>query len=649
MIQETPGKYPVAQSGLLNRSRIIGAGMLLAGMALAVGILTTRELYTLKYLGSLARYNTTRLVPIVILLLTLIQRIRKPWLRLGLCGLLILPLFALTLSGLWSNVYSENNVIAGIIPRRDAAAWYADAVNLIERGSFFGFAARRPLFGGFFSILLSASGGNLQAALSILALLAAVAVLLLHHELQAWLHPAAAALCTVISFLFYRRISGLVMSEQLGFLLGVASFSLLLAAVRLLGSQGRTSLRLYLAGIFLFGLAQSARPGALLTLPLLALAAGIMWRDSKRFSWSAFSWAAGAVAAAFLVNTILGHLLVIGTPPLMSNMGYGLYGLVAGGKGWEQIFIDHPEIRSLPASQYGIKVLEWTWLAFIQHPENLVKGIAYQFSVLFSIQNANGLFSFMRANRLLMDYALILPSFLLSAIGIGVSIRRRETGLGMLMLACIAGFLLSLLVSPAYQTQYMRVYAASIPLLGMLPAIGLDAILRHFPFLRKLECDPLPALHRLHLGLAGLLIAGIIFGPFLVRMVGEEAPKPVNNCLAGTDSVIIRYYPGSTVIILRNNDHQVNWAPYVAQLDFRRDIHNICCDDDIAYFQTIGWPSALFQTVDISTGRMLTVVIPADQLPQPGTVLQMCGRVEDIYSQPAYHGFFYPSAIEVIE
>jgi len=362
-----------------------------------------------------------------------------------------------------------------------------------------------------------------------------------------------------------------------------------------------------------------------------------------------FGWAGGVTVAAFLVNALLGNLLVSGTPPLMSNMGYGLYGLVAGGKGWKQIFIDHPEIRSLPVYEYTRKILELTWLAFIQHPENLVKGIIYQFSVLFSIQNANGLYSFMRANRLLMDYVLILPAFLLGAIGIRVSYGKRREGLGLLMLVFIAGFLLSLLVSLAYQTQYMRVYAASIPLLGMLPAIGLDTLLRKLPVLRNQVEEFMPSLAGVHLGMACVLVTVIVIGPFLVRMATEDMVLPADDCPPGSDSVVVRYLPGSTMIILRNNDHQVNWAPYVAQLDFRRDIHNICCDDDIAYFQTIGWPSALFQSVDISTGRMLSVVMPADQLPQPGTVLHMCGRVEDIYSQPAYHGFFYPSVIEMAD
>lgn len=346
-------------------------------------ILVFKETPLLKTISVLARYNTTRLVSAVIVLLVIALSIKKPRLSNFLTALVIFPLFSLALNGLWASAYSENYVIAGLLPRSDAFLIYTGALNLLERGFLENIAERRPIFGAFLTFILWAVNGNLQAALAAIAFLSATACFLAVIEVKRLFGLPAAVVFFIVQYLFIRRFVGITMTENMGFILGISAFAIFIGALLMRMEDTKRGLPIFLFALLLFTLAQAARPGGVVALPSLAALAGWLWKKERKFSWNVVILAILVIAAGFLINSLIFSLFSGGRAVQTSNWGYGVYGLAAGGKGWEQIFTDHPEINSLQAGIREKRIIQIVLNEIISHPGNFLKGLAYQFSICY--------------------------------------------------------------------------------------------------------------------------------------------------------------------------------------------------------------------------------------------------------------------------
>jgi hypothetical protein len=435
-------------------------------------IFLPRDNTFLKTISVLARYNNTRFLPVVGLLLLGALSIRDQRASMAAAALVIFPVFALALNGLWAGAYSENNVIAGLIPRTDAFSFYGSAVTLIETGFLTGYSKRRPLFGGLLAFLLWITAGNLQVTLALLTYLLALVTFFSVLELRKLIGQPAAMLYFMILFLFLRKYIGITMSENMGGLLGITAFTLFLIFLQTPHEDRKKQIMYFLSSAFVFALAQTARPGAIATLPFLILFVGWFFRGEKKWSWKWTAITTVVIIAAFLINTAIFNLIALPGGSQTNNIGFGIYGLAVGGKGWEQIFVDHPELNSLSGNQFEQAVFKYIWEAVSTNPLNFIKGMLVQFKTLFSFAEANSMYSFAWEKNRIFSYVLITIIYLLSSVGVVFSFLKKQQKFSIPLLIFGLGFLASLIAAPAYQTRYMRVYAASIPFLGFLPAIG---------------------------------------------------------------------------------------------------------------------------------------------------------------------------------
>ena len=89
----------------------------------------------------------------------------------------------------------------------------------------------------------------------------------------------------------------------------------------------------------------------MLLLPVLGIwllttfAAKKHWLTQKIF-WQTL----GVVLMAFFLNSLLAGIVNPGGQ-LFTNYGFTLYGIADGGSGWEQFFIDHPEVRQVDETE----------------------------------------------------------------------------------------------------------------------------------------------------------------------------------------------------------------------------------------------------------------------------------------------------------
>ena len=112
-------------------------------------------------------------------------RLQGDWSVLAGFGLTML-LFALTVSYLWTSGFSDNFLISGLLPYKDAKNYYLGA-NLLLNGlpiRVAGQAMGRPLFPGFLSSLLMLTGQNLKISLAVLAQLAGIGVFISARQIR---------------------------------------------------------------------------------------------------------------------------------------------------------------------------------------------------------------------------------------------------------------------------------------------------------------------------------------------------------------------------------------------------------------------------------------------------------------------------------
>ena len=215
------------------------------------------------------------------------------------------------------------------------------------------------------------------------------------------------------------------------------------------------------------------------------------------------------------------------------------------------------------------------------------------------------------------------------------------------------GFLLSLPFAPAYQTQYMRVYAASIPFSGILPAFGLYTITQHLPekirkisFFRKTKQEKTPSAAVMF---TTILVFIILLGPFAVNLLSTPETPALPGCPEGQSEVMLRYYPGSSIHIFKNTPDIMTWVPNITQLDYKGSIHNICCGDEITYFENIPVPNVLFPTINLLNSNHMYMIVDSSLLPEKKTLLHICGRIEDVHGELSNSGFLYPQTISAIQ
>ncbi len=575
-----------------------------------------------------ARYGATLIFPLILTLTYLIMRLERPGSRL-LSLTWVAALFALSLNGLWASVQSDGGALGGLLPWSDNGSYYAGALRILNGFPIAGLATRRPLYSAFYSVALLITGRNLMLALALETLLGAYATAFAAQRLRQTHGPAAAALAFSVIFFFYRRHTGTVATENLGLVFGLLGFGLLwqsLAPKRLSG---------YLLGLLALTLALNVRPGAMFVLPLLVLAAGWFFRGERRFSFPALTGGAAVVGLVFLANTLVFSVM---TPPgakMNDNLSYLLYGIAKGGQGWNQYQQDFPACAQLSPDDCSNRVMRAALSEISQHPLTFVRGAASQYPYLVS-ESYYSLFSFIQYNEN-DPAALNWPKRLfgwglygLSILGLAALVRGRKQPHALFTLLLLAGFLLSVPFAPPSDANRLRMYAATICVVAVIPALGLTEGAR---WLRLDRWNPIPAeagsMGRAPVALLATLTACTLVVPLILLAVGHAEPAPAITCEAGLEPALVNYLPGTYLTVERESELFLDWAPRVHAGRFFKLLHSVGAQDLIGPLYDLQPPLILLPTVDPNTGSGLFVAADAALLPPPGGKLALCGQYQN--------------------
>jgi hypothetical protein len=486
----------------------------------------------------------------------------------------------------------------------------------------------------------------------VLVALCGIGCFLAAWELRKTHGPAAAAVFLLLLFLFYRRFIGMTDTENLGLALGATAFALIWRG-------GRLNQRvLTLTGAFVLALGFMVRAGPFPVLLALVLWSGVSIRSlfapliKKRFI--AFLVSGGMVSLAILLALIL-NLAVFkatsdgrGSP--FANYAYTLYGMAAGGKGWMQIYQDAPELAALPESEASAEITQMACDLIRQNPGRFGRTLLEQLAGFFSLRDesvfgfASGadlvIFDSPRPENASLYRAVRLLLYALSLVGIFWAIARRSR-LHDLLLFLTGGLILSAVFLPPQDAGLMRVYAAAMPFLVSLPAVGTSALLRRFDKPAERLSPPQQgsgrALAAYGLGLAAL----VVLAPLLVRFLAQPAALPSpTGCLPGEETRTVRISPGSYLKLVADDVVSRSWLPTVRRSDFRASLASFPHGAELPGLDDIPAPALLQNAVDINTGQAFWLVLQGGRDPHRTVVVTLCGTWNPKYMLLNYPIFF---------
>lgn len=420
----------------------------------------------------------------------LASRLPRTW---ALPGLMIwfAVLGTLTLLALWHSGLSDGFTLAGLFPYSDAAGYFSDAQRILAGEPITSFSSRRPMYAAFLAGLLKLTGNNLRLALAVQTLLVSCSIGCLTWAMfRRTRRVSNAAVFGMIMWVFFRRFVGTTTTENLGLLLGSLGFLAIWEALH----EG--SVRSFVLGVFLTGLALNTRAGAFFVLPaLLVWGAMHFARPGQQFCWRTMGLGGTALILSFATN--YGVLILSGGRPglAFSNFSYTLYGLVNGGN-WQLALSQHPELSLLEPGRQASSIFHLALGQIQAHPLSLVEGTLRAWinflprAFLFADSPPHAWAPSALASRLFA---------LLALRGLYIAWQSRSTAASRLLFAVLLGIFLSVPFAPPWDSDYMRIFAATIPVLGWLASTGAQMGALN----REIESPP-----GRHSAFTGLAVAG---------------------------------------------------------------------------------------------------------------------------------------------
>ncbi len=469
----------------------------------------------------------------------------KGWIAAACLTMLLL---GLTLSFLWSSGYSDDKIIAGLVPFRDGFDYYNGAKLILGGRSISNLnegAAWRPLYPGFLSALLWLTGSNLQWSLAIQVGLAGFCFVLSAYLLRNLIGAAGAAVYMTLLYFYIQPLIGTAYTETLGVAAGCLGFVLLCAAATTKRSWS------LVAGLAVLMLAVSERAGAFFIFPLLIMWAGWAFRQGMRYSWKHAGLAALTVAATYLVvNTLFRTLIVEPGGFPFGNFSFTIYGQVVGGAGYHKAFEDlsvrNPALILRAAERF-----------FLAHPGSFFIGAAKAYRDFFSPQL--GVLSF---DSGVPGLAVWFAASVLLLAGLYLSARRISTPESSMLLAGFLGIFLSVPFLPPIDGG-IRIYASTMPFVYALPAV---AAARWLPGKQPDEMDGGVILPAWMLSVVVMLLT--VIAPVLILHLTSKIVAAAQSCAAGQVPYATLFSAGSYVDLVPDQAGACGRVPEVCLRDF---------------------------------------------------------------------------------
>ena len=459
-----------------------------------------------------------------------------------------------------------------------------------------------------------------------LTLINGLAVFLFAWEIQEILGPLAAAGMVLLLQFYYRQFSGVFLTEQLGLPLGLLALSGLLYATRY------KNIWYFSGGLFLLTVALFARAGAFFVLPTILMVGSVFFKENGRFSLKYTFILLFAILSAWGLNVILGHMVAAPGTVSLGNFSYTLYGQVVGGKGWTQIFKDHPEVNKMADADRTQTIYRMAFNEVVRNPSGLVTGFLSAWKDFFVPSIFAG-FSFVKLGDKYSSPIIqtILTIFLF--LGLVQSWRRKNQDIYLLLLAITAGIFLSIPFIPPSESANMRIYAGTIAIPALFACIGILTIFKKAGPVIEPDSGLIDQRKLMVFCLGITLVSLSTVGAIMIKTTAQiPSPAPI-ICQAGEVPIQFQLFQKAYIQINTNETGQQTYVPNVSARDFRQSLRKfpgIYHNFSDALVATITPPVLLTYARNMLTGQSLWLIIqPKLTDIAVGKTIRACGQTDD--------------------
>lgn len=518
-----------------------------------------------------------------------------------------ISLFFLSLIYKWQSA-DNYFLLGGLFPQSDANDYFTDAQRLLHGFDMIGSGTYRPIYSSFLAALLKITNSNLQLILIIFVICNALAVYFAAQEInKTFKSDLASAFYIILSYMFIRRFSGTLMTENLGFCLGNLALVFLIYGLR------QRKLDWLLFGIFILTTALNTRAGAFLILPTLAVWVGFANKETHGF-WRSFFLVCFVILMGMFANFAIARINTSPKSTTFSNYSYTLYGLVSGNKGWEQAGKDHPEADADEIYALAIQKI-------VDNPIYFLLNVLGAYRDYF--ESSNGAFSYLLLKHDRGDIANWLL-WSLTFVGVAASFINKKQNIFGICLGFSVGIFISVSMVPPADSVKMRVYAATIPMSGYIIAAGIAFIRdllkqkKHLNIISIAETDNI----YLPFSLSILLLITSFAVPIFVKWSGT--PMVANqsvSCRENEQNFTVFVASGSSARLNAGNAET-----YIPELGISQLVKKIIRPEqrmrtkEIEFFKSI--PSGTIITIAgaamDNTTTPLTIMLVTSEMPRKG-------------------------------
>lgn len=464
-----------------------------------------------------------------------------------------LVFFALPLSYLWTSGFSVKNIIGGIVPYKDGFHHFNNAQLLFSGKLIPSWNLYRPMFSGFLSSLLLLTQQNMKWAIAILVALTGICIYYSGRRAYNSLGAPAASIYLTLLYFYIQPFIGRLSTEWLGLALGCLAFIQLWKAARTLKISD------LLFGIVILMASASARAGAFIVFPLLAIWSGWFFINKKRFSIPVAGIATVTILVSFLLaNKVYSQQVVEPGGSTFSNFAYVIYSHVMGGTSWNHARIDLG-YKISPEEIYRAALQE-----FLDHPISIFIAIPKTYRDFF-IPSGIGIFNFRSSGWTkwldIMMWGLML---ILLFWGFIKSVKKQKSSFSILLVTVFIGIFLSIPFLPPHFGGN-RFYASTMPFFFVLISISIWEIIPQGETYASIEVS---LLERTAYTLSVLMVILTFIVPILIHRNSNKPVITIPECPRGQVPFAVKVNPNSYVDIIPEETASCGLAPKICQSDF---------------------------------------------------------------------------------
>ena len=382
--------------------------------------------------------------------------------------------------------HPANNALQawGILPLVDSHFYYTAACEVLNGQQITSMYGARHPYPVLLAAMLKIFGHDFRTITFVFTIVMALATWSAFEVIRIRLGGLAATVyLACVTFYIRVHCTGLFVTEQMALLYAICAVGLLVESV---ATQGKAKGWLYCSALFFVTQALNTRPGAYLTLPFLVMASWPLFGGNRKARVGMVALGGTVVAISLLLHSATYHRTI--ATPSPSNVWYCIYGMLndgtwADGRNRSKELLRNEGGMAPSDWRQGLRLLKGECLSEIKNdPRKFLGG---WWRALQFVWSKNTPFRaafpempsvwFTESVRWCSVLGIAFSLFFLLRIGRLAMTFKVYQAVSWLNLATLLGMVTSLPFAPPWDGE-TRIFAATLPLLFLLPACGVGGL-----------------------------------------------------------------------------------------------------------------------------------------------------------------------------